>query len=350
MPVAVVERGIEVAVVQLLPVQALVQVHRVRVVHQPGLQRRGVVDLPGGHVADPGAARLRTARIDGQVARVGRTRVVADLVAGEAPGCFVIGLAVTHEKAGFQLRGDLPAEVGHRAFAVAGGMALVAVRFGVGVGQVVVDIAAHPAVADAALLVATAARFVLQLQPGRIAPAAAHVIDRTTQRQRAALEAVGAAQHLGPAQPQRFQQFVRRAPRAGQWKAVDRHRDAGSMRARAAVDARASDRHLGAFVARRLRADAGLIGQHIGAGGQPAVGLGQVHHVARAGNPRERRPGLFGLVGSGHVDRVQGGGLWGGLGGGGKAEGDGHEQQRRGGAERREMHVDICKPKNRAAS
>ena len=129
---------------------------------------------------------------------------------------------------------------------------------------------------------------------------------------RAALEPVGTAQHLDPAQPQRFQQLVRRAAGAGQRQAIQRHRNARRMRARAPVDARATDGHLGAFVARRLRADAGLVGQHIGAGGQAAVGLGQVHHVAGAGHALERRAGLLGLAGGSDVDRVQGGGLRGG--------------------------------------
>ncbi len=57
--VVVVQRGVEVGVVQLLAVQALVQVHRVRG-DQPGLQRRILVDLQRGDIQVlPGCGRRR---------------------------------------------------------------------------------------------------------------------------------------------------------------------------------------------------------------------------------------------------------------------------------------------------
>ncbi|MNU35597.1 hypothetical protein D3C71_241990 [compost metagenome] len=162
----------------------------------------------------------------------------------------MVGFAVAHEEAGLQVGCDLPADVGHRALAIAGRMPLVAVEFGIGISQEVVDVTTDAAQADAAFLVATAARFVVQLHAGRVAATAADVVDGTAQRQRAAFEAVRPAQYFYTRQPQRFQQFVGRAARAGQRQAVDRYRDAGGMCARATVDARAADRHLGAFVAR----------------------------------------------------------------------------------------------------
>jgi len=95
------------------------------------------------------------------------------------------------------------------------------------------------------------------------------------------------------------------------------------MRARPTVDARAADRHLGALVARRLLADAGLVGQYVGAAGQAAVGLGDVDDIAGAGHALERLAGVGAGIGGGDLHRVQRGGLRGGVGGGGKAEGDG---------------------------
>ncbi|MNN64179.1 hypothetical protein D3C81_1796060 [compost metagenome] len=75
------------------------------------------------------------------------------------------------------------------------------------------------------------------------------VIDRTAQGQGATLHAIGTAQYFGAAQPQGFEQFVRRAAWAGQWQAVEHRVDTRSMAARRAVDARATDGQLDAFVA-----------------------------------------------------------------------------------------------------
>ncbi len=193
---AVVQRGVEVGVIQLLPVQALVQVHRVLVMDQPGLQRGVLIDLQRGDVAHPGAARLRATRIDGQIGRVRGARIVADLIAGQATGRFVIGFAVAHEETRLQVGRDLPADVGHRALAVAARMALITIELGIGVGQKVIEISVDTAPADAAFLVATAAGLVMQLHASRITAAAADVIDGTAQRQRAALETIGAPQHF----------------------------------------------------------------------------------------------------------------------------------------------------------
>ncbi|MNV23382.1 hypothetical protein D3C71_1143940 [compost metagenome] len=108
----------------------------------------------------------------------------------------MVGFAVAHEEAGLQIGGDLPADVGHCALAIAGRMALVAIEFGIGIGQEVIDIAADAAPADPALLVAAAAGFVVQLHARRVATAAADVVDGPAQCQRAAFEAVGTAQHF----------------------------------------------------------------------------------------------------------------------------------------------------------
>ncbi|KAG0919112.1 hypothetical protein G6F31_021243 [Rhizopus arrhizus] len=87
--------------------------------------------------------------------------------------------AVGKEEARLQLGRELPADVCHRALAVATGMVLVTVEFGIGVGQEVVDIATDTPPADPALLVATAAGFVMQLHARRITAAAADVVDGT---------------------------------------------------------------------------------------------------------------------------------------------------------------------------
>ncbi|KAG1080737.1 hypothetical protein G6F40_015761 [Rhizopus arrhizus] len=120
-------------------------------------------------------------------------------------------------------------------------MVLVTVEFGIGVGQEVVDIATDTPPADPALLVATAAGFVMQLHARRITAAAADVVDGTAECQRAMLETVGPAQHFHARQPQRFQQLVGRAARSGQRQAIDRHGNTRGVRARAAVDAGAAD-------------------------------------------------------------------------------------------------------------
>ncbi len=114
------------------------------------------------------------------------------------------------------------------------------------------------------------------------------------------------------------------------------------MRTRATVDARTADRDLGALIARRLRTDARLVGQHIRAGGQAAIGLGHVDDVAGVGYALQRLARLrAGIGSSGDLHSIQRGGLRGCGGGGGKAEGNGQEQLRRGGAVRRERHTEM---------
>ena len=75
-------------------------------IDQPGLQRGVFIDLQRGDVAHPGAARLRATRIDGQVGRIRGTRIVTDLIAGQATGRFMIGFAVAHEETRLQVGRD----------------------------------------------------------------------------------------------------------------------------------------------------------------------------------------------------------------------------------------------------
>ncbi|KAG1182841.1 hypothetical protein G6F35_015505 [Rhizopus arrhizus] len=181
----------------------------------------------------------------------------------------------------------------------------------------------------------------MQLHARRITAAAADVVDGTAECQRAMLETVGPAQHFHARQPQRFQQLVGRAARSGQRQAIDRHGNTRGVRARAAVDAGAADGDLGAFIAWRLCADARLVGQHIGAAGQSAVGLGHIDDVAGAGHALQRLACLGGGIGGGDLHRIQRGGLRGGVGGSGEAERNGQEQWRRSGAVRRERHAGL---------
>lgn len=191
----------------------------------------------------------------------------------------------------------------------------------------------------------------MQLHARRITTAAADVVDGTAQRQRPALEAVGAAQDFDARQPQRFQQLVGRAARAGQWQTVDRHCNARGVRARAPVDARATDRDLGAFVARRLRADTRLVGQHIGAAGKAAVGLGHVDDVAGAGYTLQCHARLgTGIGGSGDLHGIQRGGLWGRSGGGREAEGNGQNSSEGVGRYDESDMRECCKPQKWRAS
>ncbi len=360
--VGVVQRGAQVAVVQLLAVQALVEVHREVVIDQPGLQGRGLVDAQRGDVADPGAARLRAARVDGQVGRIGLARIVAQLRAGQAAGRVVLGLAVAQDQARAEVRAELPAEVGHRALAAAAGVRLVAVGAAVDQVEVVVEVARDAAHAQAGIAVAEAAAFQPQLGAGRIQAAAADVVDRPAQGQRTAVEAVGPAQHLDPAHPQRFDQLVRRAAGEGQRQPVQRDRHARGVRARRAVDARAADRHLDPFVARRLRVDPGLVGQHVGGAGHAAIAhLGQVDHIARAGDAGQRLARLFeGFIALRRdPHRVQRGGLVGrdvlGVGGeraqAGGGGGEREEAGKAGGAQRDLGHrMWIAKSRARACA
>ncbi len=79
----------------------------------------------------------------------------------------------------------------------------------------------------------------------------------------------------------------RRAARSGQRQPVDRNCNTRRHGHLATVDARTADRDLGARCP-ATRADAGLGGQHIGAAGKAAVGLGHVDDVAGAGYTLQR--------------------------------------------------------------
>ncbi|MCY1178680.1 hypothetical protein D9M73_190450 [compost metagenome] len=131
------------------------------------------------------------------------------------------------------------------------------------------------------MLVAAATDLVAYLQCRRVVAGVGDVVDGTAQGQGALVKAIGATQHFGTAQPQRFEQFVRRAARAGQRQAVEHRVNAGTVRPRRAVEARAAYRQLDAVVACRLGEHPRLIGQHVLVAGHPALPHAlHVHQVA----------------------------------------------------------------------
>ncbi|MNM87562.1 hypothetical protein D3C81_997480 [compost metagenome] len=87
------------------------------------------------------------------------------------------------------------------------------------------------------VLVAAAADFVAHLQWRGVVAGVGDVVDRTAKGQRALVEAIGATQHFGTAQPQRLEQLVGRTARAGQRQAVEHRVHPGPMGPRGAVDA-----------------------------------------------------------------------------------------------------------------
>ena len=156
---------------------------------------------------------------------------------GHATGEVVVGLAIAEIEAGFQIRVEAIAEVGDQAFALAGGVVLIAVGVGIGQRHVVIEIPQHLPGADLALLIAMAAGGVAHLQLRRGVTGVADVIDSAAQRQRAAIETVGAAQHFDMVDPQRLKQFIRRAAGAGEGQAIQHRVQPRGVGTGCAVDA-----------------------------------------------------------------------------------------------------------------
>ncbi|MNK64567.1 hypothetical protein D3C87_838110 [compost metagenome] len=119
-------------------------------------------------------------------------------------------------------------------------MVLIAIGICIGQRHVVIEVAEHLPGADLALLIAVAAGGIAHLQFRRVVAGVADVIDGAAQCQRAAIKAVGAAQHFDVIDPQRFEQLIRRAARAGQRQAIEHRVQPRRMSARRAVDARAT--------------------------------------------------------------------------------------------------------------
>ena len=277
----IVQRAADIGVGDLQAHGAFAQVHRVVVIDQAGFQARLVVEVEGGLVAHPGAAWLRAAVVACQIVGVGRARVVLDLVFGQAPRQFVFSFPVAQVEAGFQVGVEAVTDIGGNALGAAAAVRLVAVIFRIGQGHVIVEIAQHLARTDVPMLVAAAADLVAHLQCRRVVAGVGDIVDRAAQGQGALVKAIGATQHFGTAQPQRFEQFVRRAARAGQRQAVEHRVNAGTVRPRRTVEARAAYRQLDAVVACRLGEHPRLVGQHVLVAGHSALPHAlHVHQVA----------------------------------------------------------------------
>ncbi|MNM71862.1 hypothetical protein D3C81_835380 [compost metagenome] len=212
----VVEGTADIGVGDLQAHRAFAQVHGEVVVHQPGLHPGIVLKVEGGLVGHPGAARLRPAVVARQVRRVGGTRVMLDLFFGQAPGQVVFGLPVAQVETRFQVRVEAVADIRGDTLGAATAVRLIAVVFRIGQSHVVIEVAQHLARADVPMLVAAAADLVPHLQWCGIVAGMGHVVDGAPQGQGALIEAIGPAQYLGTAQPQRLEQLIRRPPWAGQ--------------------------------------------------------------------------------------------------------------------------------------
>ncbi|MCY1413240.1 hypothetical protein D9M71_286670 [compost metagenome] len=290
----VVERAADIRVRHLQAVGALAQVHGIVVVDKTGLDARIVIDVPGGLVADKGAARLVAVVVPRHVGRVGRPWVVLDGVFGHPSREIVVGLAVAQVEACFQVGVEAIAEVGDDTLALAGRVVLIAVGVGVGHGHVVIEGAEHLSGADLALLIAVTARCVAYLQLRRVVAGMADVIDGPAKSQGAPVESVGAAQHLHVVEPQRFQQFIGRAAGAGQRQTVEHGVQPRGMGTRCTIDPRSADRDLHPFVARRLGIDPRLVSQHILIAGHAALQrTAHVDHVGAAGHLGQPGPGVL---------------------------------------------------------
>ncbi|MNF76968.1 hypothetical protein D3C84_590950 [compost metagenome] len=221
-----------------------------------------------------------------------------DGVFGHAAGEVIVGRTMAQVEARFQVRVEAITEVGDDALAVAGGVILIAVGAGIGQGHVVVEVAQHLPGTDLALLITVAACRVAHLQFRRVVAGMANVVDGPAQGQCAPVETVGAAQHFHMIEPQRLQQLVGRAARAGQRQTVEHGVQPRGMGARCTVDPRSADRNLGAFVAGRLGVNPGLIGQYILIAGDAALQrTTHVDHVGAAGHFGQPGLGVFdGLV------------------------------------------------------
>ncbi|MNJ51304.1 hypothetical protein D3C77_466040 [compost metagenome] len=163
-------------------------------------------------------------------------------------------------------------------------MLLVAVVLGIGQGHVVVQVPQHLARADLAFGITPAAQLVAHLQRRSVMAGMGDIVDGAAQGQGAAVKAVGTAQYFGAAQPQRLEQFVGGSTGAGQRQAVELGVDAGTVAARGAVDARATNRELDAVVTCRLGKYPWLVGQDILVAGDPA--LLHALHVDQVGGTR----------------------------------------------------------------
>ncbi|MNH12796.1 hypothetical protein D3C79_723480 [compost metagenome] len=179
----IIQGAADVGVGDLQAHRALTQIHRIVVIDQACFQLRIVIEIEGGLVAQPGTARLRTAVIAAQVGRVGRARVVLDLLLGQASSQIVLGFAVAQVKAGFQVRVETVADVGGDALAAAAAVILVTVVFGIGQRYVVVQVTQYLAGTDLALGVAAAADLVAQLQRCGVAAGVGDVVDGAAQGQ-----------------------------------------------------------------------------------------------------------------------------------------------------------------------
>ena len=206
-------------------------------VGEAGLDARIVIEIERGLVADEGTAGLLAAVIASHIRRVGCPWAVFDGMLGHATGEVVVGLAIAEVEAGFQIRVEAIAEVGDQAFALAGGVVLIAVGVGIGQRHVVIEISQDLPGADLALLIAMAAGGVTHLQFRRGVTGVADVIDSAAQRQRTAIEAIGAAQNFDMLDPQWLEQFIRCAAGAGEGQAIQHRVQPRGVGAGRAVDA-----------------------------------------------------------------------------------------------------------------
>ncbi|MCY1396348.1 hypothetical protein D9M71_113170 [compost metagenome] len=290
----VVERAADVGVRHLQAVGPFTQVHGVVVVDQAGLDARIVIEVPSGLVADKGAAGLVAAIVPRHVGGVGRPWIVLDGMLGHASREVVVGLAVAQVEARFQVRVEAITEVGDHALALAGRVVLVAVGVCVGHGHVVIEVTQHLSGADLTLLITVTARCVAYLQLRRVVAGMTDVIDGSAQGQGTAVETVGAAQHFHMVEPQRLQQFIGRAARAGQRQTVEHGVQPRGMGTRRTVDARSADRDLHPLIACRLGIDPGLISQHILVTRHTALQrTAHVDHIGTAGYLGQPGPGVL---------------------------------------------------------
>ena len=173
-----------------------------------------------------------------------------DLVLGHTTCQFVIRFAITQIEACLKLRVEAIADVGRDAFTAASRVILITVSVGIGQRNVVIKVSQYLSCADLAFAITITARFVPHLQRRSVVARMRYVVDGAAQGQRAGAESIGAAQHFGAAQPQRFEQFVGSAARARQRQAVEHDIEARTVGAGRPVDCGTPHRHFGAIIAR----------------------------------------------------------------------------------------------------